>query len=261
MCASLTICSPARPRDSRAHGRRHTPVPGARRLRGPWGARGGARSPCASDLGVDWGQGRWPEHSPGSPLTTHKTAKDQTRPISLGCTGPSWARCVLPPRVCEAVRPGCHGRWWQRLEQRQTQRLRSRPRQLSAPGNQEPLALATAAALGGGETPSPSSRSACHAVPGDASAPRPLGGHTASLVSFTSVDGRRGESPGRPGICFCHGPSSSAEESVSRKGTRSHVRPWLSSLLISGARIPRLSGFTASVILFLDVTICEQMLL
>lgn len=108
MCASLTICSPARPRDSRAHGRRHTPVPGARRLRGPWGARGGARSPCASDLGVDWGQGRWPEHSPGSPLTTHKTAKDQTRPISLGCTGPSWARCALPPPP-ERVRPSDWG--------------------------------------------------------------------------------------------------------------------------------------------------------
>lgn len=29
MRASLTICSPARPRDGRAHGRRQTPVPGA----------------------------------------------------------------------------------------------------------------------------------------------------------------------------------------------------------------------------------------
>lgn len=40
---SLIICSPARPRDSRAHGRRHTPMPGPHRLRGACGAR----APCA----------------------------------------------------------------------------------------------------------------------------------------------------------------------------------------------------------------------
>lgn len=87
--------------------------------------------------------------------------------------------------------------------------------------------------------------------------PLPRRGRTVNPVSFTSVDGSRGGGPGSPASPSCHGPSDSAEASVYGSGTSCHVLPWLLSLLISRTRIPRLSGFTASVILSLDVTICE----
>lgn len=85
----------------------------------------------------------------------------------------------------------------------------------------------------------------------------PRRGRTVNPVSLTSVDGSRGGGPGSPASPSCHGPSDSAEASVYGSGTSCHVLPWLLSLLISRTRIPRLSGFTASVILSLDVTICE----